>query len=83
MRNTFVYYSSNNHGGAIDRVVITGGGAHLRGLGQHLATASRLPVSFGNSFARLTIGGKLGADAMRGYEANIPVAVGLTFGEAA
>ncbi|WP_291382153.1 type IV pilus assembly protein PilM [Demequina sp.] len=83
VRNTFVYYSSNNHGEAIERVVITGGGAHLRGLGQHLATASRLPVTFGNSFARVTIGSKLGADAVRGFEANVPVAVGLTFGEAA
>lgn len=83
VRNTFVYYSSNNHGGPIERVVITGGGSHLRGLGQHLATAGRLPVSFGNSFARVTIGGKLGAEAMRGFEANIPVAIGLTFGEEA
>ena len=83
VRDTFVYYSSNNHGEAIERVIITGGGAHLGGLGQYLATASRLPVSFGNSFARVTLGGKLGADAVRGLEANIPVAIGLTFGEAA
>lgn len=82
VRNTFVYYSSNNHGEAIERVIITGGGAHLGGLGQYLATASRLPVSFGNSFARVTLGGKLGADAVRGLEANAPVAIGLTFGEA-
>lgn len=82
VRNTFVYYSSNNHGEAIERVIITGGGAHLGGLGQYLATASRLPVSFGNSFARVTLGGKLGVDAVRGLEANIPVAIGLTFGEA-
>ncbi len=83
VRNTFVYYSSNNHGEAIERVVITGGGAHLGGLGQYLATASRLPVSFGNSLARVTLGGKLRPDAVRGFEANIPVAIGLTFGEAA
>jgi len=83
VRNTFVYYSSNNHGEAIERVVVTGGGAHLGGLGQYLATASRLPVSFGNSFARVTLGSKLGADAVRGFEATSPVAIGLTFGEAA
>lgn len=83
VRNTFVYYSSNNHGEAIEHVVITGGGAHLGGLGQYLATASRLPVRYGNSFARVNLGGKVSADAVRGLEARVPVAMGLTFGEAA
>lgn len=83
VRNTFVYYSSNNHGETIERVIITGGGAHLGGLGQYLATASRLPVSFGNAFARLTIGGKVAPGSVQGLEARVPVAIGLTFGEAA
>jgi len=83
VRNTFVYYSSNNHADAIERVIITGGGAQLGGFGQYLATTSRLPVSFGMSFARVTVGGKLRPDALRGFEANAPVAIGLTFGEAA
>ncbi len=82
VRNTFVYYSSNNQGEAIERVIITGGGAHLGGLGQYLATTSRLPVSYGNSFARITLGGKVGANSVQGYEARVPVAIGLTFGEA-
>lgn len=83
VRNTFVYYSSNNHGEAIERVILTGGGAHLGGLGQYLATASRLPVSFGNSFARVTPSGKRGSSSLQGFEARVPVAIGLTFGEVA
>ena len=83
VRNTFVYYASNNPGEAIEHVVITGGGSHLSGLGQYLATASRLPVSYGNSFARVSIGKKVNADALKGQDAVVPVAVGLTFGETA
>lgn len=83
VRNTFVYYSSNNHGEAIERVIITGGGSHLGGLAQYLATTTRLPVSYGNSFARVSLGGKLNPATLRGFEARVPVAVGLTFGEVA
>lgn len=83
IRNTFVYHASNNPGEAIERVVITGGGAHMPGLGQYLASATRLPVSYGNSFARVQIGKKVSPDSVRGYEARVPIAVGLAFGEAA
>lgn len=83
IRNTFVYHSSNNPGEAIERVAITGGGAHLPGLGQYLASATRLPVSYGNSFARVQVGKKVSGEATRGQEARVPIAVGLAFGEAA
>jgi len=81
IRNTFVYYSSNNPGEAIERVVITGGGAHLPGFGQYLASATRLAVSYGNAFARVSLSKKLAGETMRGQEARVPVAVGLAFGE--
>jgi type IV pilus assembly protein PilM len=82
IRNTFVYYASNNPGEAIEHVVITGGGAHLAGLGQYLASATRLPVRYGNSFARVSASKKLGSDATKGLDARVPVAIGLAFGEA-
>jgi len=82
VRNTFVYYTSNNPGEGIELVVISGGGAHLPGLGQYLASATRLPVRYGNAFARVTPGKKISADSLRGLEARVPVAIGLALGEA-
>jgi type IV pilus assembly protein PilM len=83
VRNTFVYFASNNRGEAIEHVILTGGGSLLGGLAQYLATASRLSVSYGNSFARVGLGSKLNPASVRGFEARVPVAIGLTFGEAA
>ncbi|WP_234998764.1 type IV pilus assembly protein PilM [Demequina sp. NBRC 110057] len=82
IRNTFVFYSSNNPGAPIEHVVITGGGAMLSGLGQYLASASRLPVSFGNAFSKVTMGKKVKKDLVAGHEVRAAIAVGLAFGEA-
>lgn len=82
IRNTFVYYSSNNPGDGIELVVISGGGAHLAGLGQYLASATRLPVRFGNALTRVSLGKKANPESVRGMEARVPVAIGLALGEA-
>jgi type IV pilus assembly protein PilM len=81
IRNTFVYYSGNNPGEPIDHVVITGGGSHLPGLGQFIASSSRLSVSYGNSFARVQMGKKVQRDLLSGKEAQVPLPIGLAFGE--
>ena len=62
-------------------VFAAGGGAHLPGLGQFLASASRLPVSFGDGLARLKVSGKLRKDVSEGRESLVAIAVGLAFGE--
>lgn len=82
IRNTFVYYSGNNPGEPISHAVITGGGSHLPGLGQFIASSSRLSVSYGNSFARVSIGKKVSKDLLNGREAQLPLPIGLAFGEA-
>ncbi|WP_062213722.1 type IV pilus assembly protein PilM [Demequina oxidasica] len=82
IRNTFVYYSGNNPGEQIAQVVITGGGSHLPGLGQFIASSIRLSVSYGNSFARVTIGKKVPRELLTGREAQLPLPIGLAFGEA-
>lgn len=82
IRNTFVYYSGNNPGEPIAHAVITGGGAHLPGMGQFIASSSRLSVSFGNAFARVQFGKKLQRDHLKGREAQVPMPIGLAFGEA-
>ena len=81
IRNTFVFYSSNNPGAPLEHVVITGGGSLLSGLGQYLASASRVPVSFGNAFARVTPSKKLKTESMQGNEVRGAMAVGLALGE--
>lgn len=76
VRNTFVYYAGNNPGAGIQHVVITGGGSHLPGLGQYLASASRLPVSFGDGFSRVKVA-KKATTSVAGYETLGAIAVGL------
>lgn len=80
IRNTFVYFSGNNPGQAIQHVVLTGGGAFLPGLGQYLASASRLPVSFGNGLAGLRVS-KRAAAMLQGQEMLVPTVAGLAMTE--
>lgn len=80
IRNTFVYYSSNNPGLPIQHVILTGGGAILNGFGQYLASATRLPVAFGNGLAHVKVNKKLQA-SMQGQEIFAGTAVGLALAE--
>lgn len=81
IRNTFVYYSGNNPGAPIVQAVITGGGSHLPGLGQFIASSSRLSVSYGNAFSRISVGKKVPRELIGGREAQLPIPIGLAFGE--
>lgn len=82
VRNTFVYYASNHPGAGIDVVVLTGGGAQLPGLGQYLASASRLPVSLAETVGALRLGRSCGVDPSRAAGlAAMPL--GLAYGVAA
>lgn len=83
IRNTFVYYSGNNPGHAIDVVMLTGGAARLPGLGQYLSSASRLPVVMGDPVAGLRTGKSLSPNALHGDESLFAVSVGLAYGVAA
>jgi len=80
IRNTFVFYSQNNPGGPIQHVALTGGGAHLPGLGQYLASAMRLPVSFGDGLARVRVNKRLRTTVLEGRESLVAVCVGLAMG---
>ena len=83
IRNTFVYYASNNPGAGIELVVLTGGGAHLPGLGQYLSSASRLPVTFGDPLAGVKLGKAVKKELLAGSESLVAMAMGLGFGVAA
>ena len=81
IRSTFVFFSSSNPGRPVERVVLTGGGSVLGGFGQYLSSSTRLPVSYGNAFARVTNSKRLSPEAIAGQEVRGAIAVGLAFGE--
>ncbi len=81
VRNTFVFYSQNNPSGPIQHVVLTGGGAHMPGLGQYLASAMRLPVSFGDGLARVKVNKRLRTTILEGRESLVAICVGLSMGK--
>lgn len=83
IRNTFVYYSSNNGGAAIDVVALTGGGSHLPGFGQYLSSASRLPVTLGDPLAGLRAAKTAQREQLNGHESFLALPVGLAYGVAA
>ena len=83
VRNTFVYYSGNNPGARIDLAVLTGGGAHLPGLDRYLATATRLPVSFGDPLSAVRYAKTADADAVAPLSSRLAVPLGLAYGVAA
>ncbi len=82
IRNTFVYYASNHPGAGIESVLLTGGGAHLLGLGQYLASASRLPITLGDALSGLRLG-KGVKGAVEGRESLVGLPLGLAMGVAA
>lgn len=81
IRNTFVFYSQSNTAGPIQHVALTGGGSHLPGLGQFLASTVRLPVSFGDGLSRVKASRTLKSGSMDGLESLLAVSVGLAFAE--
>jgi len=83
VRNTFVYYASNNPGAAIGVVVLTGGGSDLPGLGQYMSSASRMPVTIGDPLAGLRMVKSAPRDAFNGHQSLVALSVGLASGVAA
>lgn len=81
IRNTLVYYSSSNPGGAVQEVFVTGGGAFLPGLGQFLSSSTRLPVAVGQPLATLRVARTLGDLSV--LQSVLAVPLGLAFGVAA
>lgn len=82
VRNTFVYYAGNHPGAGIDVVILTGGGSLLPGLGQYLASASRLPVTLGDPLSTIRLGKGMTADHIAPSPL-LAVSLGLAYGVAA
>lgn len=83
IRNTFVYYASNNPGHGIESLVVTGGGSQLAGLGQFLSSSTRLPATLGDPLAGFTYGKNVDRSRLQGVESQVAVPIGLAYGVAA
>ncbi|WP_159806245.1 type IV pilus assembly protein PilM [Cellulomonas citrea] len=83
VRNTFVYYQGNHPGAGIATTVVTGGGVALPGLGQYLASATRVPVVLGDPLARLRPEKHVDGAALRARSASLALSIGLAHGAAA
>jgi type IV pilus assembly protein PilM len=83
VRGSLDYYLAQPGSVPLQRLVISGGGARLTGLGQRLAAATRLPVEPGAATAALRVGKTgLSADQLSYVEPQIAVPVGLALGVA-
>ena len=83
VRNTFVYYAGNHPGAGIDVVLLTGGGAHLPGLGQYLSSASRLSVTIGDPLSTVRLGKAIRAEELGPRTSLLALPLGLAYGVAA
>lgn len=77
VRNTLVYFASSNPGGAVERIVLTGGGSYLPGFGQAFASATRLPIKVGEPFYGCTVGKRVDLRSVQGREAELATVIGL------
>ena len=83
VRGSLDYYLAQPTSVPLQRVVLSGGGARLTGLGQRLAAATRLPVEPGAATAALRLGKTgLSDDQLSYVEPQIAVPVGLALGVA-
>jgi type IV pilus assembly protein PilM len=83
VRGSLDYYAAQPGSVPVQRVVLSGGGARLGGLGQRLAAATRLPVEPGAATAALHVGKTgLTPDQLSYVEPQIAVPVGLALGVA-
>lgn len=83
IRNTFVYYASNNPGRPAELVVLTGGGAYLNGLGQYLSSATRMSVVVADLFSTVSVARSAALAPFQGVESTLAVALGLALAVAA
>ncbi len=83
VRNTLVYYASSNPGGAVQQIVLSGGGSFLPGLGQYLASAARMQVVVGEPLISLPLASGLDIRSLGADPATYVVPLGLAMGVAA
>jgi len=84
VRNSIAFYASSNPAAPVITVVLSGGGAFVPGIGQALASSTRMRTVLGNPLEGVTIGKQVKEpDALRGREATLALPIGLGMAVAA
>ncbi|QAY73131.1 type IV pilus assembly protein PilM [Agromyces protaetiae] len=83
VRNTIAYYQSTRPDEPVTRVLLSGGGAQLKGLAGALSDLARLPVEHVDPLAGVALGRRLERKGLLGDPRHMAVAVGLALGSAA
>lgn len=84
IRNTFNYFASSPRGSRIEMIALTGGGAHLPGLGQLLASTTRANVVLGDPLETFSVARSAGGRVtFNGHESRMVLPIGLAMGVAA
>ncbi len=83
LRNTINYFVNTRPADAVHSIVLSGGGAQLRGLPEALAEMTRLPVEVGDPFVSVTLAKGIDAEEVRKFGSALTVALGLALGRAA
>lgn len=79
IRGTFSYFATSSGGVPLELVSLTGGGSGLLGLGQYIASASRLDVVLGDPLNGTAIAKSAGdASQLQGAKSTMAIAVGLS-----
>ena len=83
LRNTINYFVNTRPIDAVNKIVLSGGGAHLHRLPEALAEMTRLTVEVGDPFATVALGKGLTLKDLRQNGSTFSVALGLALGRAA
>lgn len=83
LRNTINYFVNTRPHNPVHQIILSGGGALLRGLPDALAEMTRLAVVTGDPFSTIALSDQLNAMDLRQNGSAFAVALGLTLGSAA
>ncbi|GAA4674081.1 type IV pilus assembly protein PilM [Frondihabitans cladoniiphilus] len=83
LRNTVSYYVNTRPTETVDKIILTGGGAHLPGLPEALAEVTGLPVVAADPLKGLALARTAPEPLLRQNASSLTVALGLALGSAA
>jgi Tfp pilus assembly PilM family ATPase len=83
LRNTINYFSNTRHDVVVNRIVLTGGGAQLRGFPEALSELTRVAVSPAMPSDAVQFGRDVDAENFKATQGAFLVALGLAMGSAA
>lgn len=84
VRNSIAFYASTSPTVPVTTVVLSGGGAFVPGLGQALASTTRMRTVLGNPLEGVTVAKSVkDPEQLRGKEATVAITIGLGMGVAA